>query len=40
MQLSLLKDEGNAESNDEEEANSEGNSSFPSIPGGNDSDEE
>ena len=38
MKLSLLKDF--AESNDKDEANSEGNNSFPSIPGGNESDEE
>lgn len=38
VKLSLLKDF--SESNDEVEANSEGNNSFPSIPGGNESDEE
>ena len=38
VNLSLLEDF--AESNDEDEANSEGNNSFPSILGGNESDEE
>ena len=38
VKLSLLKDFG--KSNDEDEANSEGNNNFPSVLGGNKSDEE